>query len=137
MFYGGDLNLTTLPFFPLVKDFDVLNSLTCVPVICLQLQSSAFSKVAQHCQGMGESQRRPPSMVNSEGNLANLRTAHEAQMRSTIRSADEKQLSHIPVLWLPMRRGLRGRRMTYDWLHAWYRDAQRPTHAALFNRGPS
>ena len=46
MFYGGDLNLRTLPFFPLVKDFDVINSLTCVPVICLQLHSSAFNKVA-------------------------------------------------------------------------------------------
>lgn len=98
-FIGCDLILRTLPFFPLLKELGALNSLTCAPVICLPLQSSSCNNVASCCQGRFQPQRRPRRAISSDGNVANLRRAHMAKMKSSRASADEERLSNIPVLW--------------------------------------
>lgn len=131
MFYGRDLNLRTLPFFPLVKELGALNSLTYVPVICLPLQSSACNNVASHCQGRFMSQRWPRWAISSDGKFASLRTAHTAKMRCGMGSADEDRLSNIPVLWFHVMCGL-GRGKSYEHFGAWGWDSRGPSHADLW-----
>lgn len=74
---------------------------------------------------MLKSQRWPQRMINSDGNFAHLGIAYKAKTRSSIWSADAKQLPDILVPWFHVKCELR-RRKSCEQFGAWYWNSQRP-----------
>lgn len=96
MVYGWALKPQDPPFFPPVNTLAGAHSLTCVPVNCLRLQSSACNKPPSAIRGEAGALEAVSEVEQCHDHFVNLKTAHEAKVRKPHEVLTKSDFSSCP-----------------------------------------